>query len=203
MEDYLFPCDPIARSGSIVLGPKYRFTLIDGRVLRYEWSEDGQFEDRASTFAINHKFPTPEFRVEDQADQVDIFTPGFHLTYDKQRFSINGLSVQFTSKETDWGADWRYGEEAVGNLGGTARTVDMVDGRCEVGPGILSSSGYSILDDSESMLFDGKGFVAARRPGDRIDGYLFVYALDFKGAMNSFYSISGRQPPVPRWALGN
>ncbi len=29
---------------------------------------------------------------------------------------------------------------------------------------------------AQSMLFDGEGFVAPRRPGDRIDGYLFCYA---------------------------
>ena len=79
----------------------------------------------------------------------------------------------------------------------------MVDGRCDKGPGILSRAGFAALDDSESMLFDGHGFVAARRSGDRIDGYLFSYGHDFRGAMKSFYAISGHQPVVPRWCLGN
>lgn len=45
--------------------------------------------------------------------------------------------------------------------------------------------------------------MATRRPGDRTDGYLFAYGYDFKGAIKSFYAISGNQPPVPRWCLGN
>jgi alpha-glucosidase (family GH31 glycosyl hydrolase) len=203
MEKYQFPCNPLANADSIVIGPQYRFTLLDDKVLRYEWAEDGVFEDRASTFAINRNFPKAEFRVEERKDQLDIFTATFHLTYDKQRFSPNGLYVQFPSKQTDWGAEWRYGNEPEGNLGGTARTVDMVDGRCDMGTGIISRVGYSVLDDSDSILFDGHGFVATRRPGDRIDGYLFAYGYDFKGAMKSFYAISGSQPPVPRWCLGN
>jgi alpha-glucosidase (family GH31 glycosyl hydrolase) len=203
MDEYKFTCEPIANAESTFTGPQYRFTLINDKVLRYEWSDDGLFEDRASTFAINRNFPKPEFRVEDKEDQLDIITPRFHLRYDKLRFSRNGLVVTFSSKQTEWGGEWRYGYGPQENLGGTARTLDGVNGPCDMGAGILSRAGYAALDDSESMLFDGHGFVAARRPGERIDGYLFCYGYDFKGAMKSFYAISGNQPVVPRWCLGN
>ncbi|KAK8071928.1 glycoside hydrolase [Apiospora saccharicola] len=203
MDQYKFPCEPVANEESTVKGPQYRFTLIDDKVLRYEWAEDGVFEDRASTFAINRQFPKPEFRVRESEAELSIITPSLHLTYDKKRFSPNGLGATFTAKMTDWGAEWRFGEEPTGNLGGTARTLDGVDGRCDMGAGIISRDGYSVLDDSESMLFDGQGFVTTRRPGDRIDGYLFCYGHDYQGAMASFYAISGRQPVVPRWCLGN
>jgi alpha-glucosidase (family GH31 glycosyl hydrolase) len=203
MNDYKFPSQPLSNAESIISGPQYRFTIIDDKVLRYEWSFDGVFEDRASTFAINRKFPKPEFRVEDKEDQLQIFTPRFHLTYDKQRFSENGMVVTFTSKQTEWGGEWRFGYGPQDNLGGTARTLDGVDGRCDMGAGIISRAGYAALDDSKSMLFDGEGFVAARQSGDRIDGYLFCYGFDLKGAMKSFYAISGSQPVVPRWCLGN
>jgi hypothetical protein len=53
----------------------------------------------------------------------------------------------------------------------------------------------------QSMLFDGHGFVATRPLGDCIDGYLFTYGHDFKGAMKSFYAISGHQSVAPRWCL--
>ena len=203
MEGYQFPCQPLANPESTLIGRQYRFTIIDDKVLRYEWAADGVFEDRASTFAINRNFPKPEFNVEDKGDQLDIITPSFHLTYNKQRFSPNGLVVTFSSKQTLWGAEWRYGNSLEGNLGGTARTIDNVDGRCDMGVGIISRAGYAALDDSDSMLFDGDGFVTTRQHGDRIDGYLFSYGHDFKGAMKSFYAISGSQPVVPRWCLGN
>lgn len=203
MEEYQFSCKPLANPESIVPGPQYRFTFLGNKVLRYEWAEDGVFEDRASTFAINRDFPKPDFRLEDGENQLDIFTPAFHLTYDKKKFSRNGLVAQISNKQTDWGVEWRYGNHPERNLGGTARTVDGVDGRCDMGTGIISRAGYSTLDDSDSMLFDGYGFVASRRSGNRIDGYLFVYGNDYKGAMKAFYAVSGSQPCLPRWCLGN
>ena len=203
MDQYKFPCEPVANRKSIVSGKNYRFTLIDERVIRYEWAHDGVFEDRASTFAINRNFTTPEFQVVDKKEQLDIFTPNYRLTYDKRRFSPNGLFASFTSKQLKWGVEWRYSVDDTFNLGGTARTLDEVNGRIDMGEGIISRSGYANLDDSSSMLFDGKGFVTTRRSGDRIDGYLFVYGFDYKSAMRSFYAISGQQPTVPRWCLGN
>ncbi|KAK8061613.1 hypothetical protein PG994_007979 [Apiospora phragmitis] len=185
MDQYKFPCEPLANEKSMVEGTHYRFTIITDKVLRYEWAKDGVFEDRASTFAINRKFPTPVFQKVDSKAELSISTSSFRLTYDKKRFSPNGLG------------------EPGGNLGGTARTLDGVDGRCDMGAGILSRDGYSVLDDSKSMLFDGEGFVTPRRSGARIDGYLFCYDHDYKGAMEFFYAISGRQPIVPRWCLGN
>jgi len=53
------------------------------------------------------------------------------------------------------------------------------------------------------MLLGEDGFVSTRRPGDRIDGYLFAYCHDFRGAIKTFYAISGSQPLLPRWALGD
>ncbi|KAH7126397.1 putative alpha-xylosidase [Dactylonectria estremocensis] len=204
MDKYKFPCDPIADPASIVTGPQYRFTILSDFVARYEWAEDGVFEDRASTFAITRRFPTPQFTVTESGDELTISTPSFHLTYDKKRFSANGLHVSFRAKTSLWGAEWRYGAEADDtNLGGTARTLDNVDGRCDMGLGIISRSGYACIDDSDSMLFDGHGFVAPRRPGHRVDGYLFSYGFDFQGAMKAYYAVSGSQPQVPRWALGN
>ncbi|KAF2428935.1 hypothetical protein EJ08DRAFT_680265 [Tothia fuscella] len=203
MEEYKFPCEPLANSESIVAGPHYRFTIINEKCIRYEWSSDGKFEDRASTFAINRKFAKTDFLVENKEDKLEISGSGWLLTYDKKKFSTNGLSVIFNSKQTEWGGEWHYGHEPQLNLGGTARTLDLVDGRCDMGTGIIARAGYAALDDSKSMLLDGEGFIAVRETGDRIDGYLFHYGYDYKGAMESFYAISGKQPVVPRWCLGN
>lgn len=202
MDKYTFASNPAATPAATVTGDDFRFTLISDTVLRYEWSEDGVFEDRPSTFAINRRFPTPEYSVAHTDTQVEIRAADFRVTYDKKRFSRHGLSVGFSNKNTLWGSGWLYGDVPE-NLGGTARTLDEINGRCELEPGVLSRAGYSVIDDSTSMLFDDNGFVSPRRPGDRIDGYLFCYGHDFKRAMSSFYAISGKQPMLPRWALGN
>lgn len=213
MKDYVFESKPKAHPDAIVQGPNYRFTILTDGLFRYEWSEDGKFEDRASTFVINRELPVPKFKVIDNKDEIEIVTDRFHISYDKKRFSTSGLMASFTAKVTQWGAPWRYGDFGQDeskhdqaprrNLGGTARTLDEVDGRCSMGTGVCSRFGYAALDDSNSMLFDGKGFVAGREPGDRIDGYVFCYAHDYKDAIKAYYAVSGKQPVIPRWALGN
>lgn len=205
MKHYHFESHPLPNPDSVISGSNYRFTVLTDRLLRYEWSPDGKFEDRASTFAINRSFPTPKFHQVEHDDQVDIITDHFHVTYDKKRFSPSGLLASFSAKITLWGAQWRYEDNpgALPNLGGTARTLDECDGRCHLGDGVLSRSGYAAINDSKSMLFDGKGFVAGREPGDRIDGYLFAHGHDYKAAIRDLYALSGKQPLLPRWALGN
>lgn len=203
MPNYDFPTQPVADDDAIIPGPNYRFTIINDVVLRYEWAADGIFEDRASTFAINRRFshrPTPV--IKDTEDGLEIITPAIHLYYDKKRFSPNGFIINLQVSTNLWGTEWRY-SHGQSNLGGTARTLDGVDGRCNMGAGVLSKDGFSVIDDSGSMLFSDDGFVQTRRPGDRVDGYFFAYGQNFKGAMQAFFDISGHTPRLPRWNLGN
>ncbi|MCJ1244988.1 hypothetical protein MMC30_002189 [Trapelia coarctata] len=200
-----FPTKPHANKDAILGGGegcKYRFTVLAEGLVRYEYADDCKFEDRASTFAINRQLPVPKFRVVDTDSDLEIITEKFHLRYDKGPFTANGFTVHIKGNFADWSALWRYGDNGIG-LGGTARTLDEANGRIPVGPGVISQSGYVTLDDSDTMLFTDDGWVAGRRPGNRIDGYLFAYGHDYTGAMKAFYAVSGKQPLLPRWAFGN
>ena len=196
---YSFPCKPATNPKAIVAGGKsgshYRFSVLTDRLLRFEWSADGEFEDRVSTFALFRWFDVPHYRVVESKDSLEITTEHLQLTYDKQPFSSAGLSVKVGSDV------WRYDGKSYGDLGGTARTLDGAWGRVDLEPGVLSRKAYAVLDDSKSMLFD-HGWIAIRRP-NRIDGYLFAFDGDHKAAIKAFYQLSGRQPVLPRWTLGN
>lgn len=100
------PCVPLTNPDATIVGPTWRFTVLDDKVLRYEWAEDGHFEDRASTFTLFRNFPRPSFRVVDKEHQIEIITPLYHLTYDKQEFTPHGLLVRYTAKLTSFGAEW-------------------------------------------------------------------------------------------------
>ncbi|KAL4784906.1 glycosyl hydrolases family 31-domain-containing protein [Aspergillus varians] len=202
MNKHAFDTSPRANPGAVIQGPGYRFTLLNECLIRFEWAEDGNFEDRASTFAINREFPVPNFRVVN-SNELEIITDHFHLSYTKEKFSPESLIFHFSGKSVKYGTPWRFGTPTEFNLGGTARTLDGVDGRCDMGEGVLSKAGYAVVDDSKSMLFDGHGFVAPRQPGDRFDGYLFCYGREYKAAIKAFYAVSGKQPAIPRFVLGN
>lgn len=191
-----------ANPSATIVGQHYRFTILTDGLLRYEWAPDNRFEDRPSVFAVNRDQPTPEFRVKETPSELEIITSRFHLTYNKSKFDPSGLCVVVKGFFFDHASLWRYGEECQ-DLGGTARTLDDADGRIPLGPGVVSRKGYTTIDDSASMLFDD-GFVASRLSGEgRVDGYLFAYGHDYRGAVKALYAISGSQPLLPRWALGN
>ncbi|KAJ5819737.1 hypothetical protein N7474_005328 [Penicillium riverlandense] len=202
MHRYSFPHTPVANPEAIIGAGKYRFTVLTDGLIRYEWAEDYQFENRASVLAINRRLPVPEFRVKEDEHSLQIITARFHLTYDKREFSPNGLSAVVKGHYGPHVSVWRYGIQA-SNLGGTTRTLDEVDGRVSLEPGVISRQGFATLDDSTSMLFDDRKWVATRLPGKRVDGYLFAYGHDYRRAIQAFYLLSGPQPLLPRWALGN
>jgi len=204
-----FPRKPVASSKAIVGGTDglpYRFTVLTNGLVRYEYAADGHFEDRASTFAVNRDLPIPDFRVVDKEDNLEIFTDKFHLRYDKKEFSPSGLSVQVKGNITDWKSMWRYGGgqfEHSMNLGGTARTLDGANGKIPLEQGVLSTTGYSSIDDSHTMVFTEDGWIDGRQKSTKVDGYVFAFGFDYKQALKDFYAVSGQQPLVPRWALGN
>ena len=197
---YNFPTEPKPHPDAVVQGGSdgqyYRFTILTDRLVRYEWSPDGRFEDRASTLAIRRLFEVPKFRTAEIDGRLEIITDFFRLAYDKGEFRPEGLTV------TVGGDTWRYDGENYGDLGGTARTLDTSDGRIALGPGVLSRKPYAVIDDSKSMLFSDSGWVASREP-NRKDGYVFAYNGDHKAAIKAFYHLTGAQPVLPRWALGN
>lgn len=75
---------------------------------------------------------------------------------------------------------WRYGQK-LRTLGGTARTLDEADGEIPVEDGLVSWQGYSVLDDSQSMLLTEDGRFLPRK-NKEIDLYFFGYGLDYTAA---------------------
>ena len=207
MQRYNFPVKPVANAEAVISyeGAQHRFTILADGLIRYEWADDGVFEDRASTFAICRDLPVPKFRALYTEYGLEIITDRLHLHYDKKPFTPSGFSVQVRGNVGNHGTLWRYGmfEHQPANLGGTARTLDEADGRIPLGSGIVSRRGFAAIDDTKTMLFEKDGWVAGRRSGTREDGYLFIYGHDYKAAIKAFYTVSGSQPLLPRWALGN
>jgi hypothetical protein len=196
---YDFKTRHLAHPDAIVAGDQYRFTILTDGLLRFEWAEDGKFEDRASTFAINRRLAVPDFFVWDRGHGIEIVTKRLHVVYNKKKFSPDGLKIILKGAVT---GTWTYGED-VANLGGTTRTLDGANGRTNLDNGVLSREGMAVLNDSESMLFENNGWIAGRKSGERSDQYIFMYGRDYREAMRAYYAVSGSQPLLPRYAMGN
>ena len=126
--------------------------------------------------------------------------------YNKKEFSPYGLSIQVKGNLSAYHSIWRYGEDGcpsfLPQLKGTARTLDMADGEIPLEPGIISATGYSVLDDSHSQIILDNGWIEPRGKGVK-DIYFFGYGHDYKEALKDFYYLSGKMPMLPRYALGN
>ncbi|MDU0348591.1 TIM-barrel domain-containing protein [Actinomyces sp. MRS3W] len=205
------------RPEAVVVGPDYRFTVLTSRLIRMEFSRSGSFVDAATQLVVSRDLgPTPHFEVHRSQDRLEIITEHLHLTYQPSRgFTRSGLSVSLrTAVIGVHGGAWRHGEQwdpeefFRTNLGGTTRTLDMVDGPTPVSPGLLSLTGYSVVDDSASLLLQEDEWVRPR-PCSAGDGaadqdlYFFGYGQDYHAALTDFFALTGPTPLIPRALLGN
>lgn len=211
-QKYSYKTNPIANEKSIVKGDKYRFTILTSRLIRIEYNENEHFEDRATQTVVNRMFDLVPFTVNDTEQLLTITTKHIELKYTKQPFSQNSLSVRYIEKNSSVKAgkaatNWYFGKEANLDLGGTSRTLDNVNGACELESGIISKGPITTLDDSKSLIICEDGWIEPRKE-DCIDTYLFCYGdykkrFDAKACLKDFYALTGKTPLLPRYCLGN
>jgi hypothetical protein len=168
---------PVADPANILTGDGYRITVLDDGLVRLEYSADGVFEDRASQAVVDRAFPPVDFDVTETPDRLTIRTSRLQLGYDRRPFSTEGLTVAAVGGHRSGQGVWRYGLPTA-NLGGTARTLDGADGAVPLEPGILSSGGVAVHDDSRTVLLTDDGWITPRRRGT-LDLYVFAYGRDY------------------------
>ncbi len=190
-----------ANPEAIVQGDKYRFTVLTSQLIRLEYNENNIFEDHPTQTVLTRNFSIPNFKVINKDDSLEIITEHVHLKYDKKKFSKNGLSISIIGAFSNYRGTWQYGEDFI-DLKGTARTLDKADGAIELSRGLISRNGFSVFDDSNSLILLDNGWVEPRKE-ECIDLYYLGYGHDYKKCLKDFYKLSGETPLIPRYALGN
>ena len=193
---------PAGRESAFIQGPDYRFTVLTSSLIRMEYNEKGNFEDRATQIVMNRDFQVPEFDVIKENGILTITTEFLQVKYRGGKFAEEGLSIRtILNQETGENRLWRWGDE-IKDLGGTARTLDEVDGAISLEHGMISKDGCTLIDDSASMVITEDGWVTPRG-GDGLDVYFFGYGRRYQECIRDFYRLCGNTPLLPRWALGN
>ncbi|MGB6031897.1 MAG: TIM-barrel domain-containing protein, partial [Bacteroidota bacterium] len=148
--------------------------------------------------------PVPQFDTLEEEGWLEIRTSGLTVRYRMGggRFDDTNLEVHY--QVGGQSEIWRPGVEDTANLGGTVRTLDGIEGETTLPPGLLSRSGWTLIDDSERPLFDDGEWpwVMARPEGDAQDYYFFGYGLDYKKQLTDYTRVAGRIPMLPRFAFG-
>ena len=100
---------------------------------------------------------------------VEITTAKMKLTYKKGSGKFNSSNLEIISGKGMFPFVWKPGTKQKNNLKGTYRTLDGMDGivqtvewvrdsrlndTLKLEDGLLATDGWTLLDDSEGMLFD-------------------------------------------------
>lgn len=198
---YRYKTTPCAKKEAIIKGENYRFTVLSPCLVRMEYSMNGVFEDRATQVVINRDFDVPNFEVVDRKGCLRIRTESIEIVYMGGAFSRHNLSARFAGELGSSPYEWHYGD-APADMGGTARTLDNIDGACPLDRGVVSRGGMAVLDDSKSLILADDGWVDVRTV-ENIDIYLFAHGYHYYEALQDFYKLTGNTPLLPRFAMGN
>jgi len=191
-----------ANMDSIVQKGPVRITILTSQLIRLEYDPSCIFEDRPTQVVWHRQFPMPKFKKSVDESTILIETSDLVLRYEINEFGFHEDFLQITIKENQ--QTWFYGQENNTNLKGTVRTLDRVNGAIPLNPGLISRSGWALVDDSNSLIINREGWIEYRSsPSGTKDLYFLGYGSNFTQCIIDFQKLSGRIPILPRFALGN
>jgi len=190
-----------ANEKNIVLGDKYRFTVLSERLIRLEYNINGEFLDEPTEFALYRNFEPCDFKKQENSTLLEITTKYFKLTYSKNN-PFEGTKVNPTInlkvELLKTNSVWYFGHPEIRNF--KAPSGSLEDGDLKE-HGLYSADGMSSFND-RTLIFNEDGTVKDRN-NDSIDVYLFMYNNDYEKALIDYYNLTGFPALIPRFALGN
>ncbi|WP_162909713.1 glycoside hydrolase family 31 protein [Aggregatilinea lenta] len=200
-EHFKLKLTPEAAPDAVVRAGNARFTVLTSRLIRLEFDPQARFEDRPTQAFWYREQPVPAFDVREVAGLLEIETDALLLRFrpgEARGFIPETLSITLKGS----GVEWHPGDSADANLLGTTRTLDVVNGYTPLEPGLMSREGWSVLDDSHTLVLNEASWLEPRTPG-ATDWYFFGYGHDYKTCLQDYCRVSGGMPMIPRWILGN
>jgi len=194
----------VSDSKIVFKGVNYRITVLSERLIRFEYSLDGDFYDGATEIVHNRKFPVPQIKMEQDEKFLVITTKYFMLQYAKEKpFKGPSFAPDSNLKVKLVNTDklWYYSHPEARNFKGSAFSIEDFGSETTLSNGLYSTDGFAVLDDSNSMLIDADGYMIPNSK-KRIDFYLFAYRRDFGLCLKDYFTLTGFPPMIPRYALG-
>lgn len=197
-----------------------RFTVISDGALRLEYAPDGKFVDNKSLIAVNRQYPRVEYSLKKRGGWIEITTSKMKMRYKKNSGKFTDQNLVITAAKEMLPFTWKPGTLQTGNLKGTYRTLDGMDGdtqtqtwvadskkgdKLKLEDGLLATDGWTFIDDSNGLLFDRNqewDWVKERPANDGQDWYFLAYGHDYKAALKDYTLFAGRMPLPPRYAFG-
>jgi len=189
-----------------------RFTIITARMVRMEYDSTGKFVDDPSFVFNNRDIQAVTCSKNKEGKWLVLKTEALELRYKTGSGKFNATNLKIVYKQDKSNSiNWKPGDSNTGNLKGTFRTLDGMNGDSHVDAktpmpfedGLLSRNGWYLIDDSNNFLFDDSEWSWVKeRNNKETDWYFIGYASDYKSALNDFTKVAGKVPLPPRYAFG-
>lgn len=189
LDSHLIPkTKPAANPNQMYISDKVRITVIAPELVRFEVSDSFVYCDEATQIVWFRDLGECKFDLIFRPDHIMVATSKAKFYYHRKKRIVDLVEI-----------DGEIISTKNGNLKGTARTLDQTFGYVKLQDGIVGRKGVAVMED-DSLIIGADGMVKPRF--SEKDYYVFA-TKDHRRAVNLFYSITGPQPMIPRFALGN
>jgi len=188
MKRFSFEAKPVAEN-IVYQKEKLRISVVTPNLIRIE---NGVWTDMPTQMVWNRALGEVSYELIEKDNTLEIKTESVVFGIDIKSGKLLYVTFSDDTKVTDFKS---------GNLLGTARTLDMVNGSTKLEAGILSTSGVCIVDDSASLLLGENGTILPRE--ETSDIYCFAYGHEYRKQLQDFFRLTGPVPLIPKYALGN
>jgi alpha-glucosidase (family GH31 glycosyl hydrolase) len=197
---------PLSYNSTVIVG-NARFSILTDQLIRCEYSNDQIFNDSPTQTVIHRDFQKPEFLTNEEGEFFILETSALKLRFKTSAKKFNAESLSITAKSDSF--EWKHGQPASNDLPGTIRTLDNANGLINMMSGkphdlqgsVISRQGWTVIDDSETLIFNQRGFLEPRTSTGE-DLYFFGYGNDYKNCLRDYYQLTGPVPLPPKFALG-
>jgi alpha-glucosidase (family GH31 glycosyl hydrolase) len=191
-------------SGGFVSGSA-RIRILSPTLLRLEYSPSRTFNDSLTAVVVNRDWSPPDISVQQREGWIVLSSGGLTVRYRDGAgpFTRECLGIDWKSGAME--GKWAPGDSDGGNLGGISSSLDGARrGKLPIQlPGILSRSGYFVLDDSRTPLWSGADeWITSRRDPGNQDWYFFAYGTDYRHVLKEYSRLCGPIPMIPKYTLG-
>ncbi len=183
----------------VFTGKSYRITILSDRLVRFEYSQNGEFFDDVTNFAIDRDFERTNIEVSEDSKYIVCTSKYFTFQYTKEApfyasklFPDSNLRVKLNGTDKLWYPNHPEARNFKSNGFNLNSSLDK---------GLYSTDGFVCIDDSDGYYLDKNNYMKKRVDGNT-DLYLSMYRRDFAGCLKDFFKLSGKPPMIPKYALG-
>ncbi len=193
-------------NGSTVTSRYVRFQFLSHSLVRLEFSSKNNFINAPTAVVLKRNWKEIKIKADESNGWLNVQTGKLTLKYllGSGKFAKNNLVITWNNPDGKF--SWSPEDSDKKNLGGISLSLDRVrEGHFpKFTPGILSKSGYFVLDDSKSPVWDKRNnWIEQRKDPANQDWYFFVYGRDYAHVLKEYSELCGKIPMIQRYILGS